>query len=218
VSETIQAKPTRYAGCHFRSRLEARWAVFFDTLGLRWEYEPEGFLGCWGACYLPDFFLPEVLFANDYRYAEGIWYPVAVPGIYVEVKPTYEKLHEDGKKIGGCIDYHSSPISRHALLILGPPPDPRRGVPSHSILWWAKGVAHRRGAFCKIDNDLWEFAWLDDSQFGGDDNVGGEDGIPRLCTPVAGVVSRPWFSQRLIAHALTAARSARFEHGQSGAT
>lgn len=29
---TIRAIETRYAGCRFRSRLEARWAVFFDHL------------------------------------------------------------------------------------------------------------------------------------------------------------------------------------------
>jgi hypothetical protein len=46
---------TRYAGCHFRSRLEARWAVFFDRLDIEWQYEPEGFdLGRAG-WYLPDF-------------------------------------------------------------------------------------------------------------------------------------------------------------------
>jgi hypothetical protein len=46
---------TRYAGCHFRSRLEARWAVFFDRLEIEWQYEPEGFdLGRAG-WYLPDF-------------------------------------------------------------------------------------------------------------------------------------------------------------------
>ena len=45
---------TRAYGYRFRSRLEARWAVFFQTLGLQWEYEPEGFdLG--GELYLPDF-------------------------------------------------------------------------------------------------------------------------------------------------------------------
>lgn len=64
---------TRYAGCHFRSRLEARWAVFLDTLGVPWEYEPQGFE--WGANeidafagkerveggrYLPDFWLPSI--------------------------------------------------------------------------------------------------------------------------------------------------------------
>ena len=36
----IAAKPTIYKGFRFRSRLEARWAVFFDQIGVRWEYEP----------------------------------------------------------------------------------------------------------------------------------------------------------------------------------
>jgi hypothetical protein len=35
--------------------LEARWAVFFDALGLKWEYEPEGFVLPSGRHYLPDF-------------------------------------------------------------------------------------------------------------------------------------------------------------------
>ena len=43
MSGTIKAIETRYAGYRFRSRLEARWAVFFDTLGLKWQYEPEGY-------------------------------------------------------------------------------------------------------------------------------------------------------------------------------
>jgi len=48
---------TKYKGYRFRSRLEARWAVFFDALGMAWEYEPEGFdLGPEGY-YLPDFWL-----------------------------------------------------------------------------------------------------------------------------------------------------------------
>jgi len=48
---------TEYRGHKFRSRLEARWAVFFDSLKLRWDYEKEGFNldGIW---YLPDFYLP----------------------------------------------------------------------------------------------------------------------------------------------------------------
>lgn len=50
----IKPIETHYKGCRFRSRLEARWAVFFDSLGVKWEYEPEGFeLSCGG--YLPDF-------------------------------------------------------------------------------------------------------------------------------------------------------------------
>jgi hypothetical protein len=48
---------TRYAGCLFRSRLEARWAVFFDQLAIPWRYEYEGYdLGEEGP-YLPDFLL-----------------------------------------------------------------------------------------------------------------------------------------------------------------
>jgi hypothetical protein len=35
--------PTMYKGIQFRSRLEARWAVFFDTLGIEWEYETQGY-------------------------------------------------------------------------------------------------------------------------------------------------------------------------------
>lgn len=51
----LRVLPTKYGGVLFRSRLEARWAVFFDALGLRWEYEPEGFHLPSGECYLPDF-------------------------------------------------------------------------------------------------------------------------------------------------------------------
>jgi hypothetical protein len=55
----IKAIETKYNGYKFRSRLEARWAVFFDALKIPYEYEYEGFDlddGCW---YLPDFYLPE---------------------------------------------------------------------------------------------------------------------------------------------------------------
>lgn len=55
---------TRYKGYRFRSRLEARWAVFFDALGLRWEYEPEGFELGGGVRYLPDFKLDGLYFAE----------------------------------------------------------------------------------------------------------------------------------------------------------
>lgn len=56
--EALTPIPTRYAGILFRSRKEARWAVFFDELGVRWEYEPEGFELPSGRRYLPDFRLP----------------------------------------------------------------------------------------------------------------------------------------------------------------
>lgn len=51
----IKAIETNYKGYRFRSRLEARWAIFFDALGIEWEYEKEGYdLGELG-WYLPDF-------------------------------------------------------------------------------------------------------------------------------------------------------------------
>jgi hypothetical protein len=50
----IRAIETTWKGYRFRSRLEARWAVFFTRMGLRWEYEPEGF-DIDGISYLPDF-------------------------------------------------------------------------------------------------------------------------------------------------------------------
>ncbi len=51
----IRALPTEYKGITFRSRREARWAVFFDALKLPWVYEAEGYdLGPVGY-YLPDF-------------------------------------------------------------------------------------------------------------------------------------------------------------------
>lgn len=39
----MKAIETIYNNYHFRSRLEARWAVFFDTLGIEYRYEPEGY-------------------------------------------------------------------------------------------------------------------------------------------------------------------------------
>jgi len=58
-TQPIKAIETRYAGCRFRSRLEARWAVFWDHLEIRWEYEPQGYV-IDGRPYLPDFWLPEL--------------------------------------------------------------------------------------------------------------------------------------------------------------
>jgi len=51
----MKAIETYYKGYRFRSRTEARWAVFFDKLGLRWDYEEEGYVLPKTGCYLPDF-------------------------------------------------------------------------------------------------------------------------------------------------------------------
>lgn len=65
----IKAIETVYHGYRFRSRLEARWAVFFDTLGIKWAYEAEGYdLGDAG-WYLPDFWI-------DSGTDDGFWIEV----------------------------------------------------------------------------------------------------------------------------------------------
>lgn len=86
----IKAIPTRYKGYHFRSRLEARWAVFFDALGIKWEYEPEGFQLDNGDKYLPDFYFPEFK-------------------IYAEIKPSNKSEHK-------CDEFFNS--TGHPIVLL----------------------------------------------------------------------------------------------------
>jgi hypothetical protein len=47
-----KAIKTKYKGYTFSSRLEARWAAFFDLLDWKWTYEPVDLKG-----YIPDFIL-----------------------------------------------------------------------------------------------------------------------------------------------------------------
>ena len=56
MSQPIRALPTNYNGIDFRSRLEARWAVWLDAMKVKWTYEPEGFTDG-TLSYLPDFYL-----------------------------------------------------------------------------------------------------------------------------------------------------------------
>jgi len=54
----VNVLPTMYNHYAFRSRTEARWAVFLDLAYIPFRYEYEGFdLG--NIWYLPDFWLPE---------------------------------------------------------------------------------------------------------------------------------------------------------------
>ena len=67
--ENIKAIQTYYNGYHFRSRTEARWAVFFDNANIKYQYEPEGYELSDGTKYLPDFYLPE---SNTFFECKGI--------------------------------------------------------------------------------------------------------------------------------------------------
>lgn len=73
----IKSIKTKYNECLYRSRLEARWAVFFDELGIKHIYEHEGF-NINGTKYLPDFLIPS-------------W------GLYLEIKP-FKPTHSELKK------------------------------------------------------------------------------------------------------------------------
>ncbi len=76
---------TSYKGYRFRSRLEARWAVFLDVAGAQWEYEFEGYdLG--DAWYLPDF----MMLHNRGR------------GPIIEIKPTAPSSIELQKLSDAC--------------------------------------------------------------------------------------------------------------------
>lgn len=108
---------TIYKGYRFRSRLEARWAVFMDACGADWEYEPEGILAVsyaelepdfdeegnvireyptqtYSTCYLPDFVVHNVKHVHLGRGGSGASYEPDYGDVYIEVKgkPTLDDV------------------------------------------------------------------------------------------------------------------------------
>ena len=49
-----------HKGCLFNSRLEAKWAAFFDACGVEWEYKPKEYDLGNGVKYHPSFLLNDV--------------------------------------------------------------------------------------------------------------------------------------------------------------
>jgi hypothetical protein len=97
----MKALPSYWGGTLFRSRTEARWACFFDEMGLRWEYEPQGFELSDGTRYLPDFWMPDM-------------------GMWVEVKPDAGPTRKE--RIKGELLAEGS---GHPVLFLAGAPWPR---------------------------------------------------------------------------------------------
>lgn len=180
----VQSIQTTYKGYRFRSRLEARWAVFLDRLGIEWEYEIEGFRLQDGTCYLPDFWLPSFC---------GF-------GMYVEVKPK-----------GGDFS-----IAR------------RFCIEAETRVWLAEGTPSIRAYDC--------FEWCDCSgdmcAFGGNGvHVNVVNGIPNADQAEGEnrMFSFPGYENddnsipekyycclgTTFLNAVSAARSARFEHGET---
>ena len=96
----MKAIETVYNGYRFRSRLEARWAVFFDTLQWKYEYEPEGYQFEDGTRYLPDFWLPD-------------------HGLFVEIKPQPDLTEDEDRKAKLLWRGSGKPV----IVFCGPPWD-----------------------------------------------------------------------------------------------
>lgn len=59
MTKQIKSISTIYNGVSFRSKLEAKWAEFFDSIGMNWISEVEGYRFSDGTKYLPDFWLQD---------------------------------------------------------------------------------------------------------------------------------------------------------------
>lgn len=110
--------PTVYGGYAFRSRLEARWGVFFDTAGIPWHYEMEDFNLPTGR-YLPDFWLPN----------QRCW---------IEIKPT-RPTEREGALAGELSAY----TQRNVFIFFGQiPRDVQCGGPVQDVdsaYWYSQG-------------------------------------------------------------------------------
>jgi hypothetical protein len=195
----IKAIETWYAGHRFRSRTEARWAVFFTNLRLRWEYERQGFLvGDEQRPYLPDFYLPDL----------GLWLeikPVQAPNVDdLEHRPLGLRNWEDfAAQVATEWDHDKT------AMLVGPIPDPAdvdKSGPPQAGRWYDPGIV--------ILGD-WHYAWCAcpsgrhfDIQF--EARSGRiECGCPRV---LDGRLQSG--NHAAILNAYATARSARFEHGE----
>lgn len=210
----LQAIETRYKGYRFRSRLEARWAVFFDTLGATWEYEAQGMkvsrrlFNPWANehfNYLPDFWLPK---AELYCEVKG---SLSSDELFNLLDAAASLSSNDGS---GCHD-----AGGHDLLLLGQIPEPK----GNEMQRFPVRLHMHKG-------DLRVLAWpIEDGcegVYGTIANDTGEmlyspDGVRSLLQGRPHMDAWKWSRSRHFKHwlkAFTAARSARFEHGESGAT
>lgn len=177
---------TVYNGYRFRSRLEARWAVFFDSLGVKYEYEPEGFELPGLGGYLPDF----RVMCHATRGGDCEPFP-----LYIEVKGQMDEA--SAKKIK-AFSYEQ------ALLIVG-------NIPT---IQYADDISDSRVMDCYDDMgfELYPFNYytVDGDYFGaypcvwkGKFGLLGDEGS--YCY---------WGDHIHTAYAYIAARQARFEHGE----
>lgn len=105
---SIAVIPTPYAGVRFRSRSEARWAVFFDALHLEWTWEPEAYQTHAGR-YQPDFWVENLYVDRGDEHA-------LLRGAFVEVKGAPPTPHEHQLALDLC---HAT--AKPVLILEGQP-------------------------------------------------------------------------------------------------
>lgn len=218
--ERIKAIETVYNGYRFRSRLEARWAVFFDAAGIQYQYEPEGFqvqdTPHGNIRYLPDFYLPDF-------------------DCYAEVKPSKSLLMKESGKLGEIIDFESTPVSK-GLLVLGEIPyyDARlRIIPAFIFYYWHKGVciSHAQiilpGCFAHMPRKPVLYKFGDGGGCTGElpedptmperlwDRYGGPTIFDKNSLPFVLAASSTSRASEMLLKCFTKARQARFEHGET---
>lgn len=191
----MKAIETEYKGYRFRSRLEARWAVFFDACGVKWEYEPEGYDLGNGQYYLPDFLLHDVTF-NHGSYSEG-------RDLYVEVKG--EMTLEDAKKIDRFAfpNGDESIEDMNPFLVVSNIPD---GDDLRAIEWAIWDARDMLGIA------PFNFETVDGDCFGAMPGVG-KDGKFQLFGADSSYTLD--MDERKTERAYRLARQARFEHGET---
>jgi hypothetical protein len=185
----IKAIETIYAGHRFRSRLEARWAVVFDALGIRWEYEAEGFATSAGR-YLPDF-----------RFGSA---DSDQPRLWAEVKGDSLSAGDARKVMAFAFD----PGEPRWIVALGPIPD--HGCQSLFTGWGLVDGAPRAMS--------WHLGALTGWRALGDSYGEPEgDTLPQFSGHFRRkVFYYPGLESAATYAALDAGRMARFEHGESG--
>lgn len=90
---TRQAIETRYASHLFRSRLEARWAAWFDLVDVIWTYEPFDALG-----YIPDFLCRDSVTCPPYLIeVKGL--PCDDAQIFEETTSAFDRVFRSGRNL-----------------------------------------------------------------------------------------------------------------------
>jgi len=196
---------TNYKGYRFRSRLEARWAVFFEKRGLRWEYEPEGFK-FEAISYLPDF---RVVTGNLTTWYEVKHASSALCPKFTQFSNLLQKAHfsSDSDFINNeARQLNGDPLTVFGELIENKNICPRCGCAPDECDWYDDEVV----VYC---------AYCDSKTPCGGDNPKEQGFFGILFRPHKGVLKVRTLAYEYMLSALrrcaVEARSARFEHGES---